>query len=86
LRAQQTHKYAGWAEEWLDTGMKKIVVKVQDEKELLDLFEQVKGKFPTALIQDAGRTQVDAGTKTCIGIGPAPEGELHKFTGKLKLL
>lgn len=85
LKAQQS-KYSDWADAWLEEGMKKIVVKVQSEKELLELFEQTKKHFPTALIQDAGHTQVAPGSKTCIGIGPAPEHELHRYTGKLKLL
>ena len=85
LKAQQS-KYGNWAEDWLAQGMKKIVLKVSSEKELLELFEQTKKHFPAALIADAGHTQIAAGSKTCIGIGPAPENELHKFTGKLKLL
>lgn len=85
LKSQQS-KYGNSAQQWLDEGMKKIVIKVSSEKELLELFEQAKRQFPAALIQDAGHTQVEPGSKTCIGIGPAPENELHKLTGKLKLL
>ncbi len=85
LKAQQS-KYKNWSEDWLQEGMKKIVVKVHNEKELLELFEQVKKHFPAALIADAGHTQVAPGSKTCIGIGPAPENELHRYTGRLKLL
>ena len=79
-------KWRGEYQEWLDEGMQKIVVKVQSEKELLQLFEQVKSKFPAALITDAGHTQIAPGSKTCIGIGPAKESELQKYTGHLKLL
>ncbi len=79
-------KWGSDYQEWLDEGMQKIVVKVDTEKELLQLFEQVKNKFPTALITDAGHTQIASGTKTCIGIGPAKESELKKYTGHLKLL
>lgn len=82
----QERKWGSDYQEWLDEGMQKIVVKVQSEKELLQLFEQVKNKFPTALITDAGHTQIAAGSKTCIGIGPARENELQKYTGHLKLL
>ncbi len=77
LKAQQQSKYREWAEEWLVEGMQKIVVKVASEKELLQLFEQVKGKFPSAIIQDAGHPQIAPGSKPCIGIGPAPEIELR---------
>jgi PTH2 family peptidyl-tRNA hydrolase len=37
-------------------------------------------------IRDAGRTQVAAGTKTVLGIGPAPKEVINLFTGHLKLL
>jgi PTH2 family peptidyl-tRNA hydrolase len=82
----QERKWGSDYQEWLDEGMQKIVVKVQSERELLELFEQVKNKFPTALITDAGHTQISPGTKTCIGIGPSKESELKKYTGHLKLL
>ena len=82
----QERKWGNEYQEWLDEGMQKIVVKVESEKELLQLFEQVKSKFPTALITDAGHTQIAAGSKTCIGIGPANENDLKKYTGHLKLL
>lgn len=85
LKAQERKWGSDW-QEWLDEGMQKIVVKVANEKELLQLFEQVKNKFPTALITDAGHTQIAPGSKTCIGIGPAKENELKKYTGHLKLL
>lgn len=85
LKSQERKWGSSW-EEWLDEGMQKIVLKVQSEKELLQLFEQVKNKFPTALIMDAGHTQIAPNTKTCIGIGPANENELKKYTGHLKLL
>lgn len=85
LKSQERKWGSSW-EEWLDEGMQKIVLKVQSEKELLQLFEQVKNKFPAALITDAGHTQVSPNTKTCIGIGPANENELKKYTGHLKLL
>lgn len=71
---------------WVSTGMKKVVLKVGSEKELLELFMRAKKKFPAALIKDAGLTQVDSGTPTCISIGPAEEAGLDHLTGHLKLL
>ncbi len=79
-------KKPGWVSEWKSRGQQKVVLKVESEKELLELFEKVKKILPAALIKDAGHTQVAPGSATCIGIGPAPENELDKFTGKLKLL
>lgn len=76
-----------WRREWLGAGQKKTVLKVTSESELLSVLEQARrAKLPTALIEDAGHTQLEPGTKTCVGIGPAPEGELDAITGKLKLL
>ena len=79
-------KFPEWVEEWRETGMQKVVLKVSSEKELLELFESVKKEIPTALIRDAGRTQIPSGSKTCIGIGPAPEELIDKYTKELKLL
>lgn len=79
-------KYHDWVENWVEQGQKKIVLKVGSEKDLLDLFDAVKRKFPCALIKDAGHTQVEAGSLTALAIGPLPEKDLDQFTGKLKLL
>lgn len=76
----------GWVVAWEDEGTQKTVLKVGSEEELLYFFESLKKKFPTVLIHDAGHTQIDAGTATCVGVGPALESELDKVTGKLKLL
>ena len=73
-------------EQWKNEGMAKVVLKVGSEKELLELYETVKKRFPTALIRDAGNTQVKAGSITCFGIGPAKGTEIDKYTGNLKLL
>ncbi len=73
-------------QEWLSSGAEKVVLKISSEKELLEFFEKLKKLFPCALIKDAGHTQVESGTPTCIGIGPVKESEINKFTSKLKLL
>jgi len=73
------------AEEWLGQGMPKIVLKAVSEKELLEVFEKAKRTIPSALIRDAGRTQVEPGSITAVGLGPWSEQELDKITGKLKL-
>jgi len=75
-----------WAGEWKEQGQAKIVVKVGSKEELLEWFEKLKNLFPCALIKDAGRTQIPSGETTCVGVGPAPENELNKFTKDLKLL
>jgi PTH2 family peptidyl-tRNA hydrolase len=72
--------------QWKEEGMKKVVLKISGKKELLELFEEAKKRLPTALIKDAGLTQIKPGEPTCIAIGPAKEEELDRITGELKLL
>ena len=38
------------------------------------------------IISDAGHTEIPAGTKTVLGIGPAPDNIIDQVTGKLSLL
>jgi len=71
---------------WKQEGMAKIVVYVADETELFELKERIPDKIPKAVITDAGRTVVELGTVTCMGIGPWDEEELDKYTGELKLV
>ncbi len=80
-------KRSGWFEEWKGQGQAKVVVKVGGEDELQELLRLSKTlHLPAALIQDAGRTQLEPGTSTCLGIGPAPVELVDRVTGKLKLL
>ncbi len=71
---------------WLSEGQMKVVVKIDSEKALLELFENLKNQFPCALIKDAGRTQIEPGTITCMGIGPVEESKIDKYTSNLKLM
>jgi len=74
-------------EEWEHEGQKKIVVRANDERELLDLYGRAKGRsIPCALIKDAGLTQVAPGTITALALGPWKEGEIDELTRHLRLL
>lgn len=73
-------------QEWLDSGMPKVVLKIDNEKELIALFERAKREVPACLITDAGRTQIEPGSKTAVGLGPFDEKVLDRYTGHLKLL
>ncbi|MBL7160840.1 MAG: peptidyl-tRNA hydrolase [Candidatus Aenigmarchaeota archaeon] len=70
---------------WERTGGKKVVVKVSGRKELFEVFSRAK-KLPVAMVRDAGLTQLRRGEVTAVGIGPAPEKEIDRITGNLKLL
>ncbi|MGP8125305.1 MAG: peptidyl-tRNA hydrolase Pth2 [Nitrososphaerales archaeon] len=76
-----------WFGEWKSEGQAKIVLKVQTEETLHELYKKARAaRLPAALIEDRGLTQLEPGTVTCLGIGPGPEDELDVITGKLKLL
>jgi len=95
LAAQVAHasigayRYAGGEAKaaWEYDGEKKVVVKAKDIDELISMQKKARALgIPCALITDAGMTQVEAGTVTALGLGPAEEAELDKVTGKLKLM
>ncbi len=72
---------------WYSEGQKKVVVKVGGLKELYQLKAQAEQSgLTTALISDAGLTEVEPGTVTCLGIGPASNEEIDPITGELPLL
>lgn len=72
---------------WFNEGQRKVVLKVPDEDSLKELeFEARRRKLTTALITDAGLTEIPPGTVTCLGIGPALDRDIDKITGSLPLL
>ena len=72
---------------WLQAGMPKVVLRCASEEELLALARQAEeAGLPVMLIRDAGRTVVQAGTPTCVGIGPDEISRIDAVTGALKLM
>ncbi|WFD35594.1 aminoacyl-tRNA hydrolase [Malassezia cuniculi] len=72
---------------WQKLGQTKIAVKIPDEEQLLKLeSEAARLGVPARSIQDAGRTQVAPGSRTVIGIGPAPISVIDQLTRQFKLL
>lgn len=72
---------------WEKHGQAKIAVQTKGEDDLLQLMGVARSLGITAeVIADAGRTQIDAGSLTVLGVGPAPKSMVDKVTGHLKLL
>ena len=86
--ALETRKFnSKWFSKWQNEGGKKAVVKVDCEKDFYPLKDKAeKLGIVTNLVVDAGHTEILAGTKTVLGIGPAPDNIIDKVTGDLSLL
>ncbi|MEM4717155.1 MAG: peptidyl-tRNA hydrolase Pth2 [Desulfurococcaceae archaeon] len=84
---EASKKAQEWFHEWWISGQKKVVLRVNSEKELLEIYEKAKiNELPVSLVTDAGLTELPPGTVTAVGIGPAPEDRVDKITGHLKTL
>jgi peptidyl-tRNA hydrolase, PTH2 family len=80
-------KNSKWFNKWKLEGAKKAVVKVETEKDFYPLKDKADDlKIVSHIITDAGLTEIPAGTKTVLGIGPAPSNLIDKITGDLQLL
>jgi peptidyl-tRNA hydrolase, PTH2 family len=64
-------------EAWYEEGQKKVVVKAELAAE--------KAGLTTALIADAGHTELAPGTITVLGVGPGRDIDVDKVTGHLAL-
>jgi PTH2 family peptidyl-tRNA hydrolase len=73
--------------QWKAEGQKKVVLKAAGVRDLFQLKEDAdRAGLPAAIVADAGLTEIPAGTVTALGIGPAPNKQMDKVTGKLSLL
>lgn len=70
---------------WMDQGGKKVILKAESRDDLLELktIAQRNG-LPTSLITDAGHTEIEPGTTTCLGVGPAEDEKIDRITGDLE--
>ena len=86
LGAVLEHATAEDIDAWMSTGNKKVVCKVQSERDLLLIEHQAReAGLPVYLVRDAGATAVAANTATALAIGPAPETMVDRITGELEL-
>ncbi|KAI3821657.1 hypothetical protein L1987_09226 [Smallanthus sonchifolius] len=72
---------------WEHCGQAKIVVTCKNQQEMNKLLEAAEEiGLPTYVVADAGRTQVSAGSKTVLAIGPGYKSIVDSVTGKQRLL
>jgi PTH2 family peptidyl-tRNA hydrolase len=72
---------------WERTGCAKIAVKCPTQTEMEALCEKaMQLDIPLYLVEDAGRTQIAAGSRTVLGLGPAPVSVFEGLTSHLKLM
>jgi PTH2 family peptidyl-tRNA hydrolase len=72
---------------WDRTGCAKIAVKCPTELEMIEIWQTARSiGMPCYLVEDAGRTQIAAGSRTVLGLGPAPAHVYEGLTSHLKLV
>merc|ERR1719187_851333 len=80
-------KQPGILSAWELIGQPKVVVKARDLEHLHELEKTGTSLgLVTAMVRDAGRTQVPSGTPTVVAIGPGRVDIVDKVTGELKLI
>jgi len=71
---------------WECSGQPKVTLKCESEESMLTMLAQARSLgLVSAVIADAGRTQIAPGSKTVLAIGPAPGSQIDEVTGHLKL-
>lgn len=84
LGKKENHK--AWRK-WRDEGAKKVALEAESLEELEELQEKADDHdVVNIIIQDAGHTEVPAGTVTALGLGPERSDLLDKVTGSLPLI
>lgn len=73
--------------DWINGIFTKICLQVNNEKELVDIYEKAKLiGLECHLITDNGLTEFNGiPTKTCLAIGPDDENKINPITNHLKL-
>ncbi len=72
---------------WKAEGQKKVVLRVPGVQDLFKLkVDAERAGLPSAIVADAGLTEIPPGTVTALGIGPASNKQMDKITGKLRLV
>ena len=76
-----------WFTKWMREGAKKAVVKTDSVEDFFELkMKADELNIESVIISDAGHTEIASGTKTVLGVGPAPNNLIDQVTGDLSLL
>jgi len=74
-------------DKWSDNNQPIITLRVDSERELFEFKAIADAQdINNSVVCDAGRTEIEPGTFTCLGIGPASALKIDKITGNLKKL
>ena len=67
---------------WLFRAQAKITLKLESEEQMNAIAAAARAAgIATCIIEDAGRTEVEPGTHTVLGLGPAPKAAIDALTG-----
>ena len=79
---QALNKAPHYVKAWLHRAQGKIALKCDDEPQMNAIAAAAReAGLPCVVIEDAGRTEVEPGTHTVCGIGPAPKHLIDQITG-----
>ncbi|CAA6660984.1 unnamed protein product [Spirodela intermedia] len=85
--AELIHSHRSLLRRWEQCGQPKIVLCCKNQQEMNKLKETAdRAGLPTFVVADAGRTQVAAGSKTVLAIGPGRKALVDSITGRLRLM
>ncbi|KAH6561206.1 peptidyl-tRNA hydrolase [Batrachochytrium salamandrivorans] len=83
---EKSTKTREWIKAWRKYGQAKITLKCPDEATMLAIQAEARILgLPAKSICDAGKTQIKAGSRTVLAIGPAPADLIDKVSGKCRL-
>uniref|UniRef100_A0A0E0L4R7 peptidyl-tRNA hydrolase n=1 Tax=Oryza punctata TaxID=4537 RepID=A0A0E0L4R7_ORYPU len=86
LYAELMASNRGLLRQWEQFGQAKIVLTCKNQQEMNRIKETAEHRgIPTFVVADAGRTQVQAGSKTVLAVGPGRKADIDSVTGKFSL-
>jgi PTH2 family peptidyl-tRNA hydrolase len=86
---QTAQKYPQKIEEWFKTGQGKIILEVNSEEEIKQIYSRLveddKGRDICYLVRDSGLTELKGMEYTALSIGPFDRDYIDRFTKHLRL-